>query len=121
MIGGEALPETRGLRNALEPLLLQYNVDMVFVGHYHQYERSCRLARGECNPQGPVHLTVGMAGPNNHLPWTPLRPAWNLVQNFSHGHTVIDIMNETHTTVEALAPAVQLRCLTAFGLFAGRE
>ena len=58
VIGGEALPETRGMREALEPLLLRYRVDLVLCGHYHQYERSCRLAAGSCDERGPVHMTV---------------------------------------------------------------
>ena len=45
-----------------EPLLLKYNVDITFFGHYHSYERTCALAYGNCTDTGTVHITIGSAG-----------------------------------------------------------
>lgn len=102
VVGGNLLPEIRGMRNALESLLLAHKVDIVLNGHYHQYERTCRVARGACDERGPVHMTVGMAGPSNFLPWALEAPRWSRVRSLSHGHTVIDVMNTTHAYVQAV-------------------
>ena len=63
---GIKLPETKGQQAALEPLLLQYRVSAVFAGHYHQYERSCPIARNACAVNGTVHVTAGIAGLQHH-------------------------------------------------------
>ncbi|XP_030967597.1 probable inactive purple acid phosphatase 27 [Quercus lobata] len=65
--------------NAVEPLLLQYKVDLVLFGHVHNYERTCAVYQGECkamptkdangvdtynnsNYSAPVQAVIGMAG-----------------------------------------------------------
>ena len=63
---GIKLPETKGQQAALEPLLLQHRVSAVFAGHYHQYERSCPIARNACAVNGTVHVTAGIAGLQHH-------------------------------------------------------
>ena len=61
-------------REAVEPLLLQYGVDMFVAGHVHDYEstypvKRCGLNSSDCyigkdlrNPQAPVHVVVGQGG-----------------------------------------------------------
>jgi len=59
-------------RKNVEHLLLQYQVDVVMVGHQHSYERTCSLHNGTCVEQGEeqkqnqvhgvVHITAGSAG-----------------------------------------------------------
>lgn len=53
-------------RAAIEPLLQQFEVDLVVVGHVHKYERTCRMAAsGRCageHEHGTVHLVLGAAG-----------------------------------------------------------
>ena len=52
-----------GLRKIMEPLLLQWKVDVVAAGHYHSFQRSCSMAALECVPTGGiVHYTTGAAG-----------------------------------------------------------
>jgi hypothetical protein len=55
-----------GLRKILEPLFLQAGVDVVAAGHYHSFQRSCRMADLECvadpTKPGMVHYTTGAAG-----------------------------------------------------------
>uniref|UniRef100_A0A2N9EWS7 Purple acid phosphatase n=1 Tax=Fagus sylvatica TaxID=28930 RepID=A0A2N9EWS7_FAGSY len=65
--------------NAVEPLLLEYKVDLAFFGHVHNYERTCAVYQGECkamptkdangvdtynnsNYSAPVQAVIGMAG-----------------------------------------------------------
>jgi acid phosphatase type 7 len=46
-------PPNMKVRNAFDPLLLKYNVDLVISGHVHAYERSCPVFNGTCG-RGPV-------------------------------------------------------------------
>ena len=79
-------------RRALEPLLLKYHVDAVFVGHNHNYERTHAVAnlsvisRGRPvptagghagrvyeRPSAPIHWVVGSGGadPDPASAWKP--------------------------------------------------
>ena len=53
-------------REALEPLLSAFRVDLAIVGHVHKYERTCAMAGGgRCagpGEHGTVHLVLGAAG-----------------------------------------------------------
>ena len=51
-----------GIRQSLEDLLYQYKVDVAMWGHYHSYQRTCPVYKGECNENGTVHIVVGTAG-----------------------------------------------------------
>ncbi|KAL5827264.1 hypothetical protein ACOSQ3_019099 [Xanthoceras sorbifolium] len=65
--------------NAVEPLLLKNKVDLVLVGHVHNYERTCSVYKSKClamptkdqkgidtydhsNYSAPVQAVIGMAG-----------------------------------------------------------
>lgn len=53
------------LRASLEPLMVQYNVNLALWGHVHKYERTCGVIDFACLPedsQAPVHVVIGMAG-----------------------------------------------------------
>ncbi|KAJ6683645.1 hypothetical protein OIU85_007344 [Salix viminalis] len=50
------------MRVAMEDLLYQYGVDVIFNGHVHAYERSNRVYNYKLDPCGPVHITVGDGG-----------------------------------------------------------
>jgi hypothetical protein len=54
-----------GLRKIMEPLLLSAGVDVVVAGHYHSFQRTCRVANLTCVAEGQpgvVHYTTGAAG-----------------------------------------------------------
>jgi hypothetical protein len=53
------------MQASLEPLFLEHDVSLCLWGHIHSYDRSCPLARGECQDSedaGIPHVTVGTAG-----------------------------------------------------------
>lgn len=54
--------EVECMRVAMEDLLYQYGVDLVFNGHVHAYERSNRVYNYTLDPCGPVYITVGDGG-----------------------------------------------------------
>lgn len=76
-------------RSDIEPLFLEYGVDMYFAGHEHNYEstfpvKRCTMNSTDCyigkdfiEPQAPVHVTAGHGGTSsadsfgdNWGPWT---------------------------------------------------
>ncbi|XP_031263950.1 purple acid phosphatase 15-like [Pistacia vera] len=54
--------EAECMRVAMEELLYQYSVDIVFNGHVHAYERSNRVYNYTLDPCGPVYITIGDGG-----------------------------------------------------------
>ncbi|XP_077227522.1 purple acid phosphatase 23 isoform X2 [Tasmannia lanceolata] len=50
------------MRQEMEALLYQHNVDIVFSGHVHAYERINRVYNYTLDPCGPVYITVGDGG-----------------------------------------------------------
>merc|ERR1712070_285610 len=78
-----------GAREDLEPLFLQYGVDLYIAGHEHNYEsiwpvKNCSMGSSGCHigdsfdaPRAPVHVVCGEGGTNggdhfgmNWGPWT---------------------------------------------------
>eukprot|EP01116_Phalansterium_solitarium_P017202 TRINITY_DN4173_c0_g1_i1.p1 TRINITY_DN4173_c0_g1~~TRINITY_DN4173_c0_g1_i1.p1 ORF type:complete len:586 (-),score=221.07 TRINITY_DN4173_c0_g1_i1:325-2025(-) len=62
-------PVAQQMRDNLEPLLYQNQVNLALWGHHHSYQRSCPVYRQQCiapsSPTAyaaPVHVVIGMAG-----------------------------------------------------------
>ncbi|VFQ65181.1 unnamed protein product [Cuscuta campestris] len=54
--------EAECMRVAMEELLYNARVDLVFNGHVHAYERSNRVFNYSLDPCGPVYITIGDGG-----------------------------------------------------------
>ncbi|KAK3118546.1 hypothetical protein QOZ80_9BG0701210 [Eleusine coracana subsp. coracana] len=54
--------EGESMRRAMERLLYEAHVDIVFASHTHAYERFTRIYDNEPNTQGPMYITIGDAG-----------------------------------------------------------
>lgn len=50
-----------GLRAAVEPLLLKYQVDLAMWGHVHSYERTCQVYDQKCVKGAPTHVVVRLS------------------------------------------------------------
>ena len=50
------------MRESMESLFYQYNVNIVFNGHVHDYERTYPVYRNETDIHGTVYITIGNAG-----------------------------------------------------------
>ena len=61
------------LQGALEDMLIDNQVDVALWGHFHTYQRTCRLKKGVCSQDGVQHMVIGMAG-YEHSPLPP-KPA----------------------------------------------
>eukprot|EP00250_Pteridium_aquilinum_P021385 c25104_g1_i1 orf=356-1489(-) len=91
---------------AVEPLLLQGQVDLVLWGHVHNYERTCAVYQGKCHLlptkgsdgvdvyqsssyKAPVHAVIGMGGFSLDS-FAPLPANWSLVRISNYGYAKID-------------------------------
>ena len=55
------------MQAAIEDTLYAAKVDMVFSGHVHAYERSCRVYRYNCVADAPYYVTIGSTDCMRHL------------------------------------------------------
>ena len=58
-------------RRGVEPLLVEHDVDMVWVGHHHSFQRTCRVVNGTCLGSSvcPPELKVRTPAHTEHLGW----------------------------------------------------
>ncbi|GMH02520.1 hypothetical protein Nepgr_004359 [Nepenthes gracilis] len=91
--------------SAVEPLLLQYQVDLALFGHVHNYERLCAVYQKQClgmpvkdangidtygngNYTAPVHVIIGMAGFTLDS-FTSNPSSWSLVRLSEFGYSKV--------------------------------
>ncbi|KAJ4980386.1 hypothetical protein NE237_031223 [Protea cynaroides] len=90
--------EGESMRKAMEGLLYQARVDVVFAGHVHAYERFTRVYNNDTNQCGPVYVTIGDGGNREGLALTFKDPSSNLslFREASFGHGRLRVFNQTH-------------------------
>lgn len=82
----------------VEPLFAEYQVDVVFSGHIHQYTRSCPVFKGTCvgyeadgSAKAPIHLMTGNAGaPGLYYSYNE-KPTWLEKQVFDFGYGELEV------------------------------
>ncbi|CAL8470424.1 g9966 [Coccomyxa elongata] len=90
--------EVDDMLEAMEEVLFQHGVDVVFAGHVHAYERGHRTYKGERHECGPVYINIGDGGNREGLAETydDPQPGWSAYREASYGHGVFDLKNATH-------------------------
>ena len=95
------------LRPAFESLLRSTDVDFVFAGHLHNYERMYPVYDGKLvqagynNPDAPVHVIVGMAGDDEGLTDTwDTKPDYSVVRTATLGYGRLEFHNATAATFQ---------------------
>eukprot|EP00912_Choanoflagellata_sp_UC4_P001889 UC4_evm9s1211 len=92
------------MRDAMEELLHQHEVDAVFAGHVHNYERTHNVYKNETSEGAAVYITVGDGG-NREGPatgwfskpdWTAFRQDQSEEPERVFGHGRLEIFNSTH-------------------------
>lgn len=93
---GEA--ESVNMKAAMEDLLYQARVDVVFAGHVHAYERFTRVYKNEAKECGPIHITIGDGGNREGLAtkYIDPQPKISAFREASFGHGEFEITNATH-------------------------
>ena len=103
---GHPINETRYIQAAFEQLFYDYQVDIVFNGHVHSYERNYAIYNDTKimgnngspydNPKAPVYIIPGAPGCEEGFEscWDPKQPQWSafrLTQEYGFGQlTVVD-------------------------------
>jgi len=94
-----SMAEGNSMRLSMEPLLYESKADFFLVGHLHAYERMTGIYQNQTTCDGPVHLTIGDAG-NHEGPacpwWEQTMPAWEEIREYSFGHAVLRLHNDSH-------------------------
>lgn len=90
--------EGETMRESLEPMLFAANIDAVFAGHVHAYERNTRVYNQTANPFGPYHITIGDGGNREGLAtgWYA-QPNYSMFRQSSYGHGELMVYNATHS------------------------
>ncbi|KAI4370183.1 hypothetical protein MLD38_018557 [Melastoma candidum] len=90
--------EGEEMRKALEELLYDGRVDIVFAGHVHAYERFTRIYNNKEDHCGPMYITIGDGGNREGLAMRFKEPAspLSLYQEPSFGHGRLKMVNGTH-------------------------
>lgn len=90
--------EGESMRKAMEHLLYNARVDIVYAGHVHSYERFTRVYNNEANACGPVHVTIGDGGNREGLAmmFKKPTPAISMFHEASFGHGRLNVVNQTH-------------------------
>ncbi|KAJ6830044.1 putative purple acid phosphatase 20 [Iris pallida] len=89
--------EGEDMRKAMEELLYQARVDLVFAGHVHAYERFTRVYNNNADECGPVHITIGDGGNREGLAteYIDPQPKISVFREASFGHGQLDVVNGT--------------------------
>jgi len=90
-------------QSVIEPLFLQYGVDLYLCGHMHMYERIYPLINGTVvqsgnvyhNPKATAHVVQGTGGVFTDWFYVDPQPVWSAVRNDFWGYGRMTI-NQTH-------------------------
>ncbi|PWA80459.1 purple acid phosphatase 22 [Artemisia annua] len=90
--------EGESMRVAMEEMLYNSAVDLVFAGHVHAYERFTRVYDNNADPCGPIYITIGDGGNREGLAmmYKEPRPSISMFREASFGHGRLRIVNQTH-------------------------
>ncbi|KAK4481174.1 hypothetical protein RD792_012055 [Penstemon davidsonii] len=122
--------EGESMRKAIEQILYNARVDLVFAGHVHAYERFTRVYDNKADQCGPMHVTIGDGGNREGLAMTfeNPSPSISLYREPSFGHGRLRILNNTHAhwswhrnndTNAAMADEIWLESLGSYTMCKG--
>mmetsp|Transcript_26845 Transcript_26845/g.86318 ORF Transcript_26845/g.86318 Transcript_26845/m.86318 type:complete len:523 (+) Transcript_26845:29-1597(+) len=110
------------LQTSLDPILREFDVDLVLTGHMHCYERTHPVYNGTVmamptrdpatgdadvyqSPKAPLFLVQGMAGALIEESWVSPAPSWAAVRHTVYGYSRIHVHNSTHLQYQFMATA----------------
>uniref|UniRef100_A0A7S2DQR4 Acid phosphatase n=1 Tax=Haptolina brevifila TaxID=156173 RepID=A0A7S2DQR4_9EUKA len=86
------------LLKAMEQMLYDARLDVMFAGHVHAYERSHRVFQSKTDKCAPVYVNIGDGGNREGLArhWQLVQPSWSAYREAAFGHGILSIQNHTH-------------------------
>eukprot|EP00736_Rhodelphis_marinus_P001555 Rmarinus@m.26185 len=90
--------ESVDMRASMEDTLFNANVDIIFCGHVHSYERMNRVYRNELNDNAPIYVNVGDGGNREGLEynWFEPQPSWSAFRQPAYGHGILQFYNSSY-------------------------
>ncbi|KAL3945686.1 MAG: hypothetical protein SGBAC_000254 [Bacillariaceae sp.] len=91
-------PQILAAQEHLEPLFVKHQVNIVFAGHIHAYQRTANVVMGRVDQGGPIYITVGAGGRQCDAPFKSLDVEdWLLARDASlYGYGLLSVLNRTH-------------------------
>jgi 3',5'-cyclic AMP phosphodiesterase CpdA len=87
------------VQDKLVPILEKYSVDLVFNGHDHNYQRTCRILVNSCDENGIVYIVTGGGGRDLY----PVgKPQWFTEFQDSLYHFVLGEKQGCNLTIKAI-------------------
>jgi hypothetical protein len=88
------------MMDSMEPLFLQYRVNIIIQGHNHAYVRTHPMAGNNVDPsgKGPIYLTIGTGGDSHAGPAIHEEPEEWVARrdNLEYGFGSLFLANATH-------------------------
>jgi len=87
--------QTVEMRTYMEPLFYKFNVNIVFSGHVHAYERTHPVYLNNTDVKAPIYITVGDGGNlEGHARKFYDKPSWSAFRNGTdYGYGTLEIIN----------------------------
>jgi len=99
------------MRESFEVLFQQYDVDMVFTGHVHAYERTLGVYNKQYQANATIYTVIGTGGNREGLyhDWIEPKPEWSAARISELGFGVATVYNATDlywefVSAETLSP-----------------
>jgi hypothetical protein len=92
----------RGYIANLEPVFVRFGVDLVLMGHTHDYQRTCPIQNWTCTPGAPVYVTTGASGAllegaaGGYGPVPALASAVEFFDGNRTGFSTVAVLNRSH-------------------------
>ena len=84
------------MRDSMEELFYKYNVNIVFSGHVHAYERTYPVFKNKTDIYGTVYVTIGDGGNLEGLDYKYYdQPKWSAFRNGTqYGHGTLTLLDK---------------------------
>ena len=90
--------QTVHMRENMEQLFYEHNVNAVFAGHVHAYERTHSVYKNATDPKGIVYINIGDAGnaEGHSTVYYEPAPTWSAYRNGTqYGHGELEVLDAT--------------------------
>jgi len=97
------------LQSVLEPIFVQYGVDLVFSGHQHNYERTHNVLGGKIDPTGPMYVVNGAGGNREGIAhnFEKEAPEWSAFRGALSGVGQLSVLNSSALHLQFFAQPTQ--------------
>lgn len=98
----QGMEEHAIMKQAMEQVLFEHQVDLVLSGHVHAYERSFPVYKEQVREDGITYVVLGGGGNREGLASTFIQPqpVWSASRLAHYGFGLFTAVNATHAVIE---------------------